>query len=240
MNEPYMRRRHLPPSEPETFAGVVPAGQTVVAAEMRRHAWNGVIVYAQSDVPLRVILESGTEFGGSIIWTDRRIHGLAAGPGAPAIACWTAAEWIRVSLENPGEGAAETVRVASYLSSVGTIPRYQKPLTTLWEGYVVAPASGDHYTAPIDLTSVSCSRYYLRKLNGSTGPSNVGSAAIQVSPDGEHWHDEKSLTVGGATANLDHMMSHALYGESRFARIRYGGNTGQPVTLWAWANVAYL
>lgn len=233
------RNRHLPPSEPYTFSNPVPAGQSATAFEGRREQWNGVIVYGRSDQNLLVHVDSGTEFGGSIVYVDRRTNTLPAGTEGRRIPIESAAEWIRVVLENPGNDDAETVRVASYLSTVGMIPNLQKPLSQVWNNFLVPnrPVSGTlvyYYSSPVDLTGALGARAYGTITNGPTGPSQVAAIWSQISPDGVTWIDYKSLLSGTTTASAVGSSSDSLDGTMRYARLRATAPFGQPVTISGW------
>lgn len=232
------RNRHLPPSEPYKFSDPVPPGAELVAFEGRRDSWNGVIVYGQSDKDLIIHVDSGTEFGGSIVYSATRTLLLRAGAG-DRFPVESASEWIRVRLQNPGMAAAENVRVATYLATVGMIPKVEKPVITLWDGYVIPPGSGQHYTPVVDLSTTMTARFFLRAQNGTPGPTIQASAQIQVSPDGVMWGDEKSLSMPHTLAGQSSVNSHGCTFDWRYARIRCGGNTGQPITVWAKVNLAH-
>lgn len=233
------RDRHLPPSEAYRYSENIGAGATVMALEVKRESWNGVIVYGRSDQDLLIHVDSGTEFGGSVIYSATRTMLLKAGAPGDRFPVETAAEWIRVRLENPGVVLASQVRVASYLATVGMMPKVEKPLLTLWDGYVIPAASGQHYSPVIDLSSSMTARIFLRVLNGTPGPTVQASASIQVSPDGALWHDEKYFSTPPTTAAASAISSHGCTFDYRYARIRCGGNTGQPITVWARANLAH-
>ena len=231
------RDRHLPPSEAYRYSEDIGAGATVTALEVRRESWNGVIVYGRSDQDLLIHVDSGTEFGGSIVYSATRTLRLRAGADGDRFPVESAAEWIRVRLSNPGSAAAEHVRVATYLATVGMIPKIEKPVIPLWEAYVVPAGSGQHYSPIVDLSATMGGRIFCRAKNGSLGPTVQAGIKIQVSPDGLMWHDEKTLNSPLTTANAESISSHGCDINWRFARVRCGGNTGQPITVWAMATL---
>lgn len=231
------RNRHLPPSGAHRYSDNIGAGATVTALEARRDSWNGIIVYGRSDQDLLIHVDSGTEFGGSIVYSSTRTMRLRAGAEGDRFPVEVAAEWIRVRLVNPGASPAEQVRVGSYLATVGMIPTVTKPLITLWDGYVIPAGSGQHYSPVVDLSAVMTGRFFVQALNGTPGPSIQASCSLQVSPDGVLWHDEKSMTMPSTAAAASSISSHGCTIDWRYARIRCGGNSGQPITVSAKANL---
>ena len=241
MNLTLPRNRHLPPSEPHTFSSPVPAGQSVTAFEGRRDQWNGVIVYGRADHDLRVHVDSGTEFGGSIVYVDRRTSTLPAGDAGQRIPVECAAEWIRVVLENRGAVDAENVRVASYLSTIGMIPNLQKGVIQVWDEFVLAPravmGTPDYvYSDPIDLCQAWCGRLYGIVKNGTLGPSSAGSINWQRSFDGITWFSNNNNIVTGSTlANDVVAKTDGVDIAHHYIRLMASKPFGQPVTISAWA-----
>lgn len=233
------RDRHLPPSEAHRYSEDIAAGETVTALEVRRESWNGVIVYSQADHDLLIHVDSGTEFGGSIVYGATRTLLVRAGTSGDRFPVESVAEWIRVRIENPGVALATGVRVAAYLATVGMIPKIEKPVFTLWDGLVIPAGSGQHYSPVIDLSASMTARIFLRTVNGTPGPTTQAGAFIQVSPDGTLWNDEKSFTMPNTAAGASAVSSHSCTFDYRYARIRCGGNLGQPITVWAKANLAH-
>lgn len=242
-----LRPMQLPPEIAGTYSSNVSATTTVTAFTLDRGAFNGVVIQGLADQDLKIHVDSGTDFGGSVEYLNTRTYFAKASVGF-SVPVETPSEKIRVRIENPGASSTTSLKIAVYLSTLSGVPVFQHPSQTLWTSQTVTAGASDIYSPIIDLSNSMGGQVFVEVTNGATGPTVAPQVYLQGSSDGTNFGVYCAFGVVGAdgklstfptTANKVTRQSVAIPHSIKYARIRAGSNTGQNVTISASANLAH-
>jgi hypothetical protein len=236
------------------------AGETTVTAfSLDRLNYNHLVLYALSSHDVIVHVDLGVSFGGTTKWISTSQFAVPAGTGdgeGQELPIPVAAELLRVRVENPGAADTTEFYLAAYRATAGGRVSIHKSTKTLWEDEVLVASASDIFSPVLDLTNAMGAQLTIRVANGATGPTLAPAVWVQGSSDGVVFGDflacgemnvAGKLNLGGTGVNQRSFPSanNAITEQSvllpysiKFARLRAGKNTGQNVTISAFANTA--
>lgn len=244
-----LRPTQLPPELADQYSSNVTATTTVTAFTLDRGAYCGIVLHGLADQDLKIHVDSGTDFGGSIEYLNTRTFFAKASVGF-SFPVDTPAEKIRVRIENPGATGTTSLKIAAYYSTLNGVPVFQHPEVALWENQSLAAGSGWNYSPTLDLSNSMGGQLTFVLTNGATGPTAVPQAYLQVATEDDtdkfgdycalgSLNSKGELNPFPTTANASTKQSVVIPHSVKFARVKAGQHTGQAVTASAWANLAH-
>lgn len=95
-------------------------------------------------------------------------------------------------------------------------------------------ASGTTTSASLNLTSAYGAVILTKVTNGATAPTAACSATVNLSSDGSTWKQYAQQTAGLANSGV-YPMAFDIPLSAMYAQVVFTGNTGQAVTVEAYA-----